>query len=194
MRAFFSMLMLAVLFWLGSFVWFIQSLPVDPVPSQVKTDAIIVLTGGADRVEHGLEMLAEGAAPVLFISGVGPHVTKAQMLAAHASASASQRLALTQPEIVFDYEAATTETNAQQALAFVRSRNIHSIRLITAHYHMPRSLLEFRRVMPDVMLVADPVFPEGFRRNQWWQHDNTRRLLFSEYYKYYGAMLRPERT
>ncbi|MFM9889729.1 MAG: YdcF family protein [Rickettsiales bacterium] len=194
MRAFLSLLMLALLFWLGSFVWFMQSLPRESVSASVKTDAIIVLTGGADRVEHGLEMLAEGAAPVLFISGVGAHVTKAQMLAAHASASAKQRLDQVQPEIVFDYEAATTQSNAEQALAFVRQRNIHSIRLITAHYHMPRSLLEFRRAMPDVNLVPDPVFPEGFKRNQWWQHDNTRRLLFSEYYKYYGAMLRPEKA
>lgn len=158
---------------------------------QVKTDAIIVLTGGADRVERGLEMLAASAAPVLFISGVGPHVTKAQMLAAHASPEAQRGIAQHGPEIVFDYEAATTQSNAQQALVFVEARHIGSIRLVTAHYHMPRSLLEFRRAMPNVRIVPDPVFPEGFRRNEWWQHDNTRRLLFSEYGKYFGALLRP---
>lgn len=190
MRALFSIVSLLVLSWGASLAWFMQAMPQQPLEAQRKADAIVVLTGGAERVEHGLEMLAAGSAPVLFITGVGPHVTRAQMLQAHASPQAQVNIALQQPEIVFDYQAASTQSNAEQTQNFVAHRPIHSIRLVTAHYHMPRSLLEFHRALPNVTILADPVFPEGFQRDQWWQHDNTRRLVFSEYYKYYGAMLR----
>ena len=30
---------------------------------------------------------------------------------------------------------------------------------------MPRSILEFRAIMPDVTIIPDPVFPEEFRRD-----------------------------
>ena len=36
------------------------------------TDAIVVLTGGAERVETGFRLLADGLAPRLFVSGVHP--------------------------------------------------------------------------------------------------------------------------
>ncbi len=44
----------------------------------------------------------------------------------------------------------------------------HSLRLVTANYHMPRSLLEFARAMPDIEIVPHPVFPEISRGPHWW--------------------------
>ena len=136
-------------------------------------------------------MLAAGAAPVLLISGAGQHVTLPQMLAAHATREVQQQIITRDPsaQIVLDYMADSTQSNAQLAAHFISERHIHSVRLITAHYHMPRSLLEFETAIPELKIVADPVFPDGFRRDQWWQHDNTRRLVFSEFYKYFAALL-----
>jgi uncharacterized SAM-binding protein YcdF (DUF218 family) len=190
MRFFLFILMAAALVWCGALVWFVHSMPTESAPASVRTDAIIVLTGGQGRVEHGLDMLAANAAPVLFISGVGPHVTRLQMLNQHASLPTREAILARQPEILFDYVAETTKTNAQQAAEFVHQRGIRSIRLVTANYHMPRSRLEFTAAMPGVEIVSDPVFPEGFRRDEWWRHDNTRRLVFSEFYKYFAALIR----
>ncbi len=190
MRILLSLVTMAAITWCVALVWFVQNMPSENVPPTVHTDAIIVLTGGQGRVEHGLDMLAAGAAPVLFISGVGQHVTMMQMLEAHASPQIREQILIRQPEIVFDYRAANTKTNADEGAEFVRSRNIHSIRLITANYHMARSKLEFAAAIPGVDIVADPVFPEGFRRDEWWRHDNTRRLVFSEFYKYFAVLFR----
>ena len=99
-----------------------------------------------------------------------------------------EQIAQTEGQLVLDYVASTTRSNADQTTEFVKSRGIRSIRLITASYHMPRSMLEFRMQMPALTIIPDPVFPEGFRRHAWWHEQATRRLVFSEFGKYYAAL------
>lgn len=184
-----TVVMGGAILWSAALVWFIQTLPSSGTPYTVTTDAIVALTGGNGRVEHGLEALAEGAAPVLLVSGVGRHVTLPQLLLAHAKPETRARIRARDGEIVLDYIASSTNSNASETAAFVTERKVTSIRLVTAGYHMRRSLLEFRAAMPNVVLVPDPVFPTEFRRDEWWRHANTRRLMFSEFHKYFGALL-----
>jgi uncharacterized SAM-binding protein YcdF (DUF218 family) len=56
---------------------------------------------------------------------------------------------------------------------------------------MPRSLLEFDRAMPEIDIVAHPVFPVQVKREHWWAWRGTAVLLVSEYVKYLGALVRP---
>ena len=65
-----------------------------------------------------------------------------------------------------------------------------SIRLVTANYHMPRSLIEFRRAMPSILIVPHPVYPPQFKRSRWWLWPGTAALLASEFNKYMIAMFR----
>lgn len=172
------------------FTLFIRNLPDAPTPATVTTDAIIVLTGGNGRVERGLALLAEGAAPTVFISGVGSNVTLNELLRAHADAPSRAAIAARKGSVMLGRNALTTRTNAEEVALFARSRSLYTLRLVTAHYHMPRSLLEFGYALPEATLVADPVFPDGFKRSQWWKHHNTRRLMLVEYHKYIAALLR----
>jgi len=55
---------------------------------------------------------------------------------------------------------------------------------------MPRSLLEFRRAMPDVEILVHPVFPDQVRRGSWWRSPGTASLLIGEYDKYLLALAR----
>lgn len=190
MRFLLSILMLTAIAWSGALLWFVNAMPGEALPASAKADAIVVLTGGKSRVEHGLKMLADGAAPVLFISGVGQKVTKNQMLNEHANAETREKINATGAEIVLDHVARTTVSNADQSATFIKTRGIHSIRLITANYHMKRSMHEFQDASPEVEILPDPVFPDDFRRDQWWRHDNTRRLVFSEFYKYLAVLVR----
>lgn len=182
--------MLAAILWSGALAWFVNSMPEQNIASLQKTQALVVLTGGQDRVEHGFQALAEGNAPVLFISGVGEGVAVRELLRAHATPEVRKKIEMRRAEIILDHVARTTVSNADQAAEFIRTRGITSIRLITASYHMKRSLREFNTAIPEVTVIADPVFPSGFRRDEWWQHENTRRLVFSEFYKYWAVLLR----
>jgi uncharacterized SAM-binding protein YcdF (DUF218 family) len=190
MRFILSLIMVAAILWSGALAWFVNAMPEQNISAAQKTEALVVLTGGQDRVERGFQALADGNAPVLFISGVGEGVTVRELLLAHASADVRKKIEMRRAEIVLDHVARTTVSNADQASEFIRTRGITSIRLITASYHMKRSLREFTTAIPEVRVIADPVFPTGFRRDEWWQHENTRRLVFSEFYKYWAVLLR----
>lgn len=179
-----------ILLWVAGLLLFVQSMPSRPLPAAMQTDAIIVLTGGNARVERGFSMLAEGAAPILMISGVGKDVTLQEMLLAHADAATRAAIDARGAAIVLDHVAVTTHTNAAEIAAFVAERRIRSARIITAHYHMQRSLAEIHAAAPTVTLVADPVFPSGFQRSQWWRHTLSRRLVISEFHKYIAVAVR----
>src|SRR5207245_2185250 len=111
------------------------------------TDAVVVLTGGSLRVRSGLELLAEGKAKKLFISGVYPATDAAALLRAEHQSSAQLDCC-----IVLGHSADNTLGNALETAAWMRRERFHSLRLVTAAYHMPRSLLEFRRAMPDIRI------------------------------------------
>ena len=67
--------------------------------------------------------------------------------------------------------------------AFFRDGAGRHTRLVTANYHMPRSLQEFRAVMPNLTIVPHPVFPAHIRLNDWWRWPGTAILLAGEYNK-----------
>ena len=57
--------------WIGGLVWFQSQIAKEPTTLNVKTDAVVVLTGGSDRLREGLELLSKKYGKTLFISGAG---------------------------------------------------------------------------------------------------------------------------
>jgi uncharacterized SAM-binding protein YcdF (DUF218 family) len=72
----------------------------------------------------------------------------------------------------------------------MREQGLGSLRLVTAAYHMPRSLLEFRRAMPEIEIVPHPVFPKHVKQRNWWRWPGSASLIISEYNKYLVALAR----
>src|SRR5262249_53554535 len=66
--------------WLGGLVWFAATIPGEVADPDAATDAIVVLTGGSQRLDAGLELLAAGKAKMLFVSGVHQGVALADLL------------------------------------------------------------------------------------------------------------------
>jgi uncharacterized SAM-binding protein YcdF (DUF218 family) len=176
---------LAALVWCGGFLWFVTNLPDRVIDYATHTDAIVVLTGGSERLSTGIGLLERGLADKLFISGVHRGVEVSEIL----------KLARTeQPElagaIVLGHAADDTIGNAAETAAWVRKENIASLRLVTGAYHMPRSLAEFRHALPDVAIVPHPVFPDTVKSQEWWRWPGTAALLATEYSKYVAAEIR----
>ena len=92
--------------------------------------------------------------------------------------------------VVLGHEADDTQGNALETAAWMDESGYRSLRLVTATYHMPRSLLEFRQVLPDAEIIPHPVFPTNFRRNDWWRWPRSASLVASEFNKYLVARVR----
>ncbi|MBS40425.1 MAG: hypothetical protein CMM83_01660 [Rhodospirillales bacterium] len=169
----------SLMIWLAGLFWFVHNVPETPTYNPLKTDSIIVLTGGSGRLEVGLDLLSKGYANYLFISGVARGVDVKELL----------KLVSRKPNefaccIAIGYRADNTAGNAIETSIWMSKSQLKSLRLVTANYHMPRSLLEFRRAMPKIQIVPHPVFPPQFKRKDWWQWPGTAELLASEFNKY----------
>ena len=171
--------MIVLVVWLGGLFMFVEKIPHTAQPSTDETDAIVVLTGGSMRLEEGLKLLSQKMGKKLFVSGVHRGVEVKQLI----------DRSLRSPEvldccIVLGYAADHTAGNAEETADWMRRQGYSSLRLVTASYHMPRSLAEFRSEMPAIRLIPNPVFPEHVKLEEWWRWPGTAVLIVSEYNKF----------
>lgn len=164
---------------------FVERLPREAEAPGRQTDAIVVLTGGAGRIDRGFELLEEDGAERLFISGVYRGVEVGELL----------RLAQRSPDemrccIELGYEASNTRGNAEETAAWARNRDIRSLRLVTAAYHLPRARLELARRLPEVEILTEPVVTEPWTGSRWWRNYRTASTLTQEYLKFLAAVVR----
>lgn len=171
--------------WLSGLLWFSAGLPTAASQMTRQTDAIVVLTGGSGRVHQGLKLLAAGRATKLFVSGVYQGVDVQELLRVSKQSPADLDCC-----IALGYKASSTRGNAVETADWMRAQGLQSLRLVTAAYHMPRSLLEFHRAMPDAEIIPHPVFPEHVKQRQWWLWPGSATLIISEYNKYLVALAR----
>jgi uncharacterized SAM-binding protein YcdF (DUF218 family) len=173
--------------WLVGFVWFVQTLPSElPAPVPVRaTDAIVVLTGGERRLPEGMRLLAAGSAKQLLVTGVNQQVDMDQVLSLGDDAPPELSCCIT-----LGYKALSTAGNAEEAGHWMEENGFRTLRLVTAYYHMARSLLEFRERMPEVTIIAHPVFPETTAAGANGSCRRTLVILFLEYNKLLAAHAR----
>lgn len=149
------------------------------------TEAIVTLTGGTDRVSTGAELLKLGKADKLLISGVNKAVD--WTLLSRTIETLPDELA---ERITLGHIACDTWENALESRYWMEKNGFSSLRLVTAAYHMPRSLSEFKNVMPDFKIIPHPVFPANFKHDEWWKYPGTTALIISEYNKFLLVALR----
>jgi uncharacterized SAM-binding protein YcdF (DUF218 family) len=148
-------------------------------------DAVVVLTGGENRVAKAVELIAGGRGQRLLISGVNDH-TSAKAIAE----AVDQNQALFRCCIDIDRRARNTIGNAVEIARWVKAHDYHSLIVVTGAYHMPRALNELRRVLPDTRLIADPVLTPGLDLDAWWTDERTTRVIVFEYAKYLVSEIR----
>jgi uncharacterized SAM-binding protein YcdF (DUF218 family) len=169
--------------WLAGLVMFAEGIPRTPNTSNAQTDAIVVLTGGSMRMEEGLALLSRQLGKKLFVSGVHRGVEVKQLI--DRSLRSPQEIDCC---IVLGYAADHTAGNARETAEWMREQGYRSLRLVTASYHMPRSLAEFRHEMPTITVIPHPVFPEHVKLDAWWRWPGTALLIAGEYNKYLVAV------
>jgi len=174
-----------VLFGLG-FLGFATSIALSEAPVSPSADGIVALTGGRDRVLEAVELLEGGRAKRLLISGVHP-----QTRAIDIQRLTESNRALFGCCVDLGRTAETTAGNAIEAADWARAHGFTSLIVVTSAYHMPRSLLELDRVLPNVRKVPYPVAHPDLALDRWYLRPATAKLLFFEYVKYMVARFAP---
>jgi uncharacterized SAM-binding protein YcdF (DUF218 family) len=171
---------LAVLYVAG-FLAFVATLPVKPHGTP-KADAIVTLTGGDARLETAVALFEHGTGKRLLITGVNKTSTKEEL---KRLSSGGRRFDCCAD---IGYAAEDTYGNAEEAAEWTALHHYKSLIIVTASYHMPRSLRLFRSLMPGVRLVPYPVEPEGVNMSAWWR-PGTLHLLHNEYLKFVASFV-----
>jgi uncharacterized SAM-binding protein YcdF (DUF218 family) len=171
--------------WTGGLIAFARSIPETLVDHATPTDAIIVLTGGSMRLATGLDLVSNGLAGRVLISGVHRDVAIDQLLRKNPGSGQDLRCCVDAGHVALD-----TAGNAAESALWMQHHGFRSLRLVTGSYHMPRSLLEFRHAMPDATVIPHPVFPEDVKIQNWWQWPGTAALIVGEYNKFLLSWIR----
>ena len=147
-------------------------------PSQKSQNiGIVVLTGGKNRIEKGVDLLSKGYGNKLLISGVFmPSEIEAKF------SLEKEKKELFRCCVFFDKRSRNTLENAQEVDKWLKeNKDIKSIILVSSYYHLPRSIMIFEKeISSKVRIYPKPAFQNINFRNQFFFH---LRLIISEYLK-----------
>ena len=142
---------LLVIAWALGFAAFGVSLP-GPLEGAT-TDAIVVPTGGAGRIDRGLELMAARQAKRMLVTGVGSGVRPRDLAATYRKSARLFRCC-----VDLGTDAVDTRSNAEETARWLRGHRYRTVRLVTADWHLPRARMELAAVMGrDAVILGDGV-------------------------------------
>jgi len=146
-------------------------------------DAVVVLTGGRGRLDAGLALFKAGLAPVMFISGVDPRVSREGIRDLIPPPPEGLDDAAVDCCVALGYSARDTIGNAREVAEWITESGRHSILLVTNGYHMPRAMAEFVHALPGVEIIPAAVASPDFHLERFWAYPGTFRLVAVEWMK-----------
>jgi uncharacterized SAM-binding protein YcdF (DUF218 family) len=174
------------------FVYSIDRIERNPA---ARTDAIVALTGGAQRIGDAIDLLGKGYGSRLLITGVNERTSRDEI----ARLNPGQRR-LFDCCVDLDYRARNTIGNAIETRRWAEQNRFRSVIVVTSNYHMPRTLVELDHALPGIRKVPYAVVTPTVDPDLWWRSPATAKVLASEYVKLLVVWLRtrfesdPERS
>lgn len=171
----------------GGFLRFADTVANLAPPDHPRAEAIVVLTGGSQRIDQAIKLLETGVGKRLLISGAHPGTTSERI-----------REMTRAPQSLFDccvdigYDAIDTVGNALETSKWARKNGYDNILVVTNNYHMPRSLYELHRIDPDRHYIGYPIVNSDLKTANWMAKPDVMRAILSEYIKLVGATLRAQ--
>lgn len=161
--------------------WMGEYLILDEPP--VRCEAVVVLSGGwsGSRILKAAELVKEGYAPVVLVSGAGGKYGLYENELAIPFAVRHGYPA--QWFIGFPQDARSTREEAGPILAELGKRNIRSFLLVTSNYHTRRSGRIFREKAKGFAFRVVAAPDEVYHPDSWWREREGRKTAFYEWVK-----------
>lgn len=181
---------LVVVLWGVGLTRFIEAIPRVEPETGAKADAVVVLTGGEQRLEAGFRLLREGRGAHLFVSGVNGDVRPEDLHALAVLHGSTPENSMPRCCVELGFEAQNTKGNAEEIAAWARARDAKSLIMVTSNYHMQRAYLELRAALPEVRVHQHAVIARTVMLGTLWRWPSSLALLVGEYHKYLWAGVR----
>lgn len=156
-----------ILIYAIGFAWFALALP-QPADDP-RADAVVVLTGGANRIDRALSLLEDKKVEKMLISGVDRDVKPKELAAEY-----------NRPAEIFEccidlgFRSVDTRSNALETARWVARHDVNSLLLVTHDWHMRRARLELDNALDsNIVIINDAV-----------KTSPSLNILFKEYNKY----------
>ncbi|WP_237143440.1 YdcF family protein [Phyllobacterium zundukense] len=171
---------------IGGFIVFSDRVSTLQAPDLSEpADGIVVLTGGYSRIEGALDLLKNKRGERLFISGV------------HSSTNRNELQRVTGGDatlfeccVDIDRSALDTIGNAAESVKWANANHYKRIIVVTNNYHIPRTMFELKRASQDIEFIPYPIINTNLKDGNWITRGLVVRVLFVEYVKYLGAVIR----
>lgn len=150
--------------------------------SPQKADVIIVLSGGAGRVEKAAELYKEGYAPKMILSNVNGYAGSVGNLF-----DTALECNVSKNDIITEDFARSTYENAEYTLTIMDEYNYNSAIIVSSDFHMRRVKFNFDRFYGNSGIRLIYVSSKtNFNASRWWIDSFSRGLVFEEYSKMIG--------
>jgi uncharacterized SAM-binding protein YcdF (DUF218 family) len=196
---------LAVGIYLAATQHFAHSVRISSSPSFVSDhtlDAdqpigVVVATGGAGRIAAGLRLMLNHTATRMLISGTGEGVQKADIIKLIVAANVfppSRLEGIMACCVDLGPSATNTRGNAIDAQIWAETHGLDRLVVVTADYHLPRTMMVFAGQMPHQNLsphaVPTPWLVHDWEgQSGWWKSPKRIGIIGGEMIKFYASKL-----
>ncbi|MGE5953714.1 MAG: YdcF family protein [Qipengyuania vulgaris] len=145
--------LLAAIFLIYAFGFLGFAVTLPSPAGKTETDAVIVLTGGPGRIARGLEVVENGLAQEMFVSGVDPEVKPGEFAEQFEVSRRTMDCCVT-----LGFLAVDTRSNAGEVAQWMKEKEFTSARLVTTDWHMARAHSEVSSTLPaGISIIKDAV-------------------------------------
>lgn len=176
-------LFIAAVFVLGYLALIFLGEYLTPSDTLTRSDAVVVLSGGPDRVQWGIKLYQDGWAPRLVL--VGAALDKSGPSNAEAMRKTALLAGVPDTAIFLEEESTNTLENATLGKAVLDSFGAKSVILVTSPYHQRRAYETFKKVYEGevVSIINSPSGYSTWNSKQWWAKPASADITTSEILK-----------
>jgi uncharacterized SAM-binding protein YcdF (DUF218 family) len=172
--------------WVFGLIVFFNQIPEVKSDDFHNSQAFVILTGGKQRLDIGIEMFVKSNAKYLLISGLDSKTVKSKV---KYKINRFNRKQGSKKQIIFGEIAHSTIQNAIETEIFMTLNNIVEASIITSNYHMPRVKYVFSTLLKDKQLHYLPIIHENFIKNGDYTTTSSFKLVVNEYNKFIMTVL-----